>query len=87
MGENLISDVGVEAIAEMLDVNSTGLKELRLNWNNILAKGGFLLASALQTNDVLRVLDLSWNSIGSGAASLGEVGIKWGNALADNKSL
>ena len=73
LGENQIGDVGIEAIAEMLDVNSTGLKELRLLWNNITSKGGNKLADSLKSNSQLRVLDLSWNALGSGS-SPGEVG-------------
>jgi len=53
----------------MLDINSTGLKELRLNWNHIKAPGGLLLASALKNNAHLKVLDLAWNSLGSGGTS------------------
>lgn len=37
LGENLITDAGCIHFAEMLDINSTNLKELRLNWNSIKA--------------------------------------------------
>lgn len=86
LGENQIGDAGVEAVAEMLDVNSTGLKELRLLWNNITGKGGNKLADSLKSNTQLRVLDLSWNALGS-CCSPGEVGTQWGHALAENKTL
>ena len=74
LGENLISDIGCNHIAELLDVNSTSLKELRLNWNQIMAKGSIMIANAIKGNNQLRVLDLSWNSCGSGNSHPIEVG-------------
>ena len=85
--ENLITDLGIKAIAEMLEINTTNLKELRLGWNNILGIGGKMIAEALRSNTFLRVLDLSWNSIGSNGLSQTDIGNTWGNALAENKSL
>lgn len=71
----------------MLDINSTCLRELRLNWNHIKAPGGLLLASSLRNNTYLKVLDLAWNSLGSGGSFPGQVGKTWGEALATNKVL
>jgi hypothetical protein len=34
----------------MLEINSTALKEIKLNWNNIKAKGAVMLAQALRSN-------------------------------------
>ena len=71
----------------MLDLNMAALKELRLHWNQIMARGGIMLAKALNVNTKLRVLDLSWNSCGSGGVTPTEVGTVWGNSLAENKTL
>ena len=78
LGENYITDTGCAHLAEMLESNATNLKELRLNWNNIMAKGGIFLAAALRHNNWLKILDLSWNSIGSGGSNPTEVGTAWG---------
>jgi hypothetical protein len=37
---------------------------LVLHWNKITYKGGIKIASALKVNNTLRVLDLSWNTLG-----------------------
>ncbi len=50
MGHNLITDNGALQIAEMLEVNSTNLKELRICWNQIKARGGSMIAHALSVN-------------------------------------
>eukprot|EP00347_Sterkiella_histriomuscorum_P020671 403336916 len=85
LNENLITDFGCESISEMLDVNSTNLKELKLNWNHIQAQGGIKIANSLKSNNQLRVLDLGWNSIGSGGKYKSEVGTVWGSILQENK--
>jgi Ran GTPase-activating protein (RanGAP) involved in mRNA processing and transport len=77
LGDNLITDVGCTDISEMLESNSTNLKELKLNWNNIMMRGGITIAHALRHNNHLKVLDLSWNSIGSGGNTPTEVGLAW----------
>ena len=77
LGDNLITDVGCTDISEMLESNSTNLKELKLNWNNIMMRGGITIAHALRHNNHLKVLDLSWNSIGSGGNTPTEVGSAW----------
>ena len=51
-------------IAEMLDENVFKVKEIGLKWNQITAVGGNRIARSLASNEVLKVLDLSWNLIG-----------------------
>lgn len=70
LGENSITDSGATSLAEMLECNSTGLKELKLCWNKIQAKGSILIAEALKCNSQLKVLDLSWNSSGSASSAI-----------------
>jgi hypothetical protein len=53
--------------SEIFDFNITNLRELRLNWNNISAKGGIYLADSLRNNRHLRFLDIGWNHCGIGA--------------------
>ncbi len=45
-------------------MNNSYLNEIYLNWNQVKPEGGALLFSALQDNENIRVLDLSWNSLG-----------------------
>ena len=66
LGRNLISDQGVKQFSEIFDINVTNLRELKLNWNNISAKGGIYLADSLRNNRHLRFLDIGWNHCGIG---------------------
>ena len=43
------------------------LETLQLHWNKIRAKGAIMLAKAVKKNRTLKILDLSFNSFGSGA--------------------
>ncbi len=52
-----------------------------------MAKGGNMIANSLKQNNQLKILDLSWNGIGTGGANATEVGNTWGNALLENKTL
>lgn len=49
--------------------NNDALRELYLKWNQIKGEGGALLFCQLQENSSLKVLDLSWNSLGVGSGS------------------
>jgi Ran GTPase-activating protein (RanGAP) involved in mRNA processing and transport len=78
LGQNLITDFGVKIFSEMLDINSTSIRELRLHWNHITAKGGQSLAEALRTNRHLKILNLGWNSCGLGVGyTPGQIGKIW----------
>ena len=64
LAKNLVSDEGVSKISEFLTFNGSSLKVLNLHWNKIMYKGGLSLTEALNKNDTLKILDLSWNLIG-----------------------
>ncbi len=57
-----ISDVGASSIAEMLSYNKT-LVSVLLHWNNIRARGAGDIFHALKENEILQILDLSYNSL------------------------
>ena len=61
---NFITDMGAESIADFLDYASQRLKVLVLHWNKITYKGGLKIANVLKLNQTLKVLDLSWNTLG-----------------------
>lgn len=43
------------------------MKELYLHWNNLRSQGGALILEGVTTRDWVKVLDMSWNKIGSGS--------------------
>lgn len=47
-----------------MDCAGNQLKVLNLHWNQIKFRGGLRLAEALSRNDVLKILDISWNLLG-----------------------
>jgi Ran GTPase-activating protein (RanGAP) involved in mRNA processing and transport len=64
LASNSITDVGAEKLASFLDYAGNQLRSLNLHWNRIKFKGGLRLAEVLITNEVLKILDLSWNLLG-----------------------
>ena len=74
LSENItVTDIGLTALGESLKRNR-GLKTLNISFCGIDDQGVKSLASALEMNSSLAVLDLSWNSAvtGIGLMSLGE---------------
>lgn len=61
---NHISDFGAEKIASFLDCVGNQVRVLNLHWNKIKFKGGLRLAEMLAKNDILKILDVSWNNLG-----------------------
>jgi hypothetical protein len=61
---NSMTDIGAFKISEFMDVAGNGLKSLNLHWNKIRYKGGLRIADSLCKNDILKILDLSFNLIG-----------------------
>ncbi len=59
------------ALAECLSENDT-LEELYLHYNKIQGDGSVTLFNALVKNTYLKVLDLSWNSLGANEKGLAE---------------
>ena len=53
------------SIKEILIKNST-LQELYMHWNNLKSLSLYNIFTGLINNDSLKVLDLSWNSMGAG---------------------
>jgi hypothetical protein len=49
-------------------MTNRGLTIIFLHWNKIRWKGGIEIANSLKENDVLQILDLSFNAIGNGYA-------------------
>lgn len=90
LASNLITDASMNIVSELLTLSISKLRELRLNWNKITAKGGLILADAIADNKYLKVLNLSWNnlgSIGKNHIKSGHLGKAWGEALQLNKTL
>ena len=76
------------SVADIFDINATNIRELKLGWNKITARGGNAIADSMRTNRHLRFLDLSWNACGHGANVLPEqVGKTWASAFQENKTL
>lgn len=48
---NLITDTGAAHIAELIEANFANLKEIKLSWNNIKARGAVLIGNALGVNN------------------------------------
>ncbi len=40
------------------------MKVLNLHWNKIKFKGGLRLAESIEKNEILKILDISWNLLG-----------------------
>lgn len=59
---NNINDVGAQALAEMLKINTT-LESLELNCNGIEYDGAVALAESLVENTSLKVLALRWEAL------------------------
>ena len=99
LNQNFLTDKTGLKIAEMFTEGTTKLKELGLKWNKLTAISGNKIAEALRENREMRILDLSWNSIGVRpkdqrvkgrvvqVMKQGEIGKAWGTMFADNKFL
>ena len=62
---NRLTKLTAYQIADVLREGNTKIKELGLKWNQIDGEGGVAIAEALSENRDLKVLDLSWNKIGT----------------------
>ena len=89
LAQNQITDVGLAGLTELIDMSNTKVRELRLNWNKITAKGGLMLAQALHNNKHIKSLNLGWNNIGVVTKKMekSQIGRGWGQALTENTSL
>ena len=66
LSKNNISCIGAEYISQMIRRRDLKLRAILLNWNKIMGKGSIQLASAIEDNSLLQILDCSFNSFGSG---------------------
>ena len=66
VSKNQVSDAGAKDISNFID-KSECLETLQLHWNKIRAKGSMFLAKSIKANRTIKVLDISFNSFGSGA--------------------
>ena len=66
MSKNRVSDAGAKVISTFIE-KSELLETLQLHWNKIRSKGAMRIAKAIKTNQTIQILDLSFNSFGSGA--------------------
>ena len=64
LAKNNITDFGAEKIAVFMESNGNKLRVLNLHWNKIKFKGGIRITDAIKQNEILKILDLSWNHLG-----------------------
>ena len=64
LSKNYITDRVCGELKNILDSNE--IEELYLHWNLIKAQGGKDIFEGLKSNESLKVLDLSYNSLGKG---------------------
>ena len=72
----------------MLIQNNSSLRDLAIHWNKLTGNGLGIIIKALTQNKKIKILDLSWNALGS-YNKIGDysVGKCLGEYLKDNKSL
>ncbi|CDW85718.1 UNKNOWN [Stylonychia lemnae] len=85
LAQNRLSPTGGLKILKGINYK---IQELDLS-NNTLGNqlSGIFIANAIKQNNHLRVLDLGWNSCGSGGQNQFQIGKAWGEALLVNKTL
>jgi len=71
LSKNKLTNACTPALSEMLMKNDT-LEELYLYMNVIQSEGAITLFNGLKKNNSIRVLDLSWNTIGANERGLGK---------------
>ena len=71
LSKNNLTNVCTRALAECLSENDT-LEELYLHYNKIQGDGAATFLNALLKNAYLKVLDLSWNSLGASEKGLAD---------------
>ena len=49
-------------------INQSALQELYVHWNRLKSQSNLHIFTGLENNTNLKVLDLSWNSLGTGNA-------------------
>ena len=69
MSKNFLSDVIADSIKTLFQKNSY-IQEIYLHWNLFKTPGGIKIFQGVLESESLMVLDISWNSIGSGNPSV-----------------
>jgi hypothetical protein len=69
LSKNNLTNLCTKALAECITINDT-LEELYLHYNKIQGDGAVILFKGLLKNAYLKVLDLSWNSLGANEKGL-----------------
>ena len=103
MNQNNLTNVTALRIAQIISEPNTKIKEIGLKWNKFNAVAGNRFAEVLCDNTHLKVLDLSWNSIGvrpkdtidpknprgkpAYTMKVGDIGRVWGLMFISNKTL
>ena len=64
LNKNTITDKGTKYLAEMLEINIS-LNALFLSWSDIKGEGIVTISRGLIKNSTIKVIDLSFNPIGS----------------------
>ncbi|EAS04473.2 hypothetical protein TTHERM_00616480 (macronuclear) [Tetrahymena thermophila SB210] len=64
LSQNQIGDACSQELKDLLE-NSMTLQELYLKWNNFRQDGGICIAQGIKKNQSLKVLDISFNNLGS----------------------
>ena len=65
LSKNRLTDACIPSFVEIYDKYGCKLEEIYLAWNLISEEGGCRIADLLLDAEVIKVLDLSWNSLGS----------------------
>lgn len=91
LNRNLLTCRGVFAFKKAFFESNNKIAELYLGWNNIWNAGGKALAEILLAPNNLKVVDVSWNTIGSikigTNLKVGELGTAWGQVFETNTKL
>ena len=102
MNQNNLTNTSALRIAQIISEPNTKIKEIGLKWNKLNAVAGNKFAEVLVDNKELRVLDLSWNSLGIRPTDKlnpknpkkpeftmkeGDIGRAWGLMFIENKTL
>ena len=69
MSKNFLTDAIADSIKALLQKNYS-IQELYLHWNLFKTQGGIKIFQGILENEILMVLDFSWNSIGNGVPSV-----------------
>jgi len=73
ISKNAIGTVGTQSLASLIGTKKCTLKELGMAWTDLNGFQGSAFFTSLETNKSLKVLDISYNSLGGGVGGEGAV--------------